>query len=119
MAKMYIPHLGAKIKLTADWTFKLYNEYRNKDTLYQVLGIKRPEGRNWPDRPSVDATIPAGTILTVDRIYIRGKGADQQSFNSLTFRINKGDMPGKTWKGIIRFWAKLDDINGEMEYEEV
>ena len=66
----------------------------------------------------MDATLPVGTILTVDRIYIRGRSASAESFNYVTFRISQGEMPGKKWKGAIRFWAKLDDLNDELEFEE-
>lgn len=42
----------------------------------------------------------AGTILEVDRIYIRKGAAD---FSSVTFKI-RGDK-------VVRFWAKLNDVN--------
>lgn len=118
MTTFHIPHLGAKLRLTEDFTFTLYNEYRNKDALYEALGIAKPPPKNWRDRPSVQATLPKGTVLTVDRIYIRGRGADAEQYNSVTFKIKKGEMPGKKWTGSIRFWVRLDDLNGELEYEE-
>lgn len=48
-----------------------------------------------------DFTIGKGTVLEVDRIYIR-KGASD--FSSVTFRIKGG-------KTSPRFWAKLEDVN--------
>lgn len=63
-----------------------------------------------------NVTIPAGTVLIVDRIYIR-KGLEE--FNSVTFRID--DCPDDRlrpkkrkgqFKGQARFWAKLKDVNG-------
>jgi len=51
--------------------------------------------------------ISPGTILVVDRIYIR-KG--QKGFNSVAFRILKGSpVP------FGRFWAKLDEVNQGLD----
>jgi len=73
--------------------------------------------REWPGRPewteylvSTWVELPAGTQLTIDRIYIR-KG--QPDFDSITFVIKPGTAPGFE-KGKARFWAKLDHAN-EME----
>ena len=62
-----------------------------------------------------DAMLPSGTVLIVDRIYIR-KGSED--YNSVTFRIE--DCPDKRlapkkakgfMKGQARFWVKLADAN--------
>lgn len=50
-------------------------------------------------------TLPKGTILTVDRIYIR-KGISE--YSSVTFLVRETSIPHK---GKIRFWAKLSDVN--------
>lgn len=58
---------------------------------------------------STPVTLPKGTVLTVDRLYIR-KGAT--NFDSLSFYI--GNAPkgvGFKKQGKIRFWAKLPDVN--------
>lgn len=60
--------------------------------------------------------IPAGTVLQLDRIYVR-KGKEE--FSSLSFLIvsspdaRLGPVPGTKGftKGKKRFWAKLDDCN--------
>ena len=39
--KMYIPEIGDKIKLTSDWTFRLFDEGRNT-ALFKLLDIKQP-----------------------------------------------------------------------------
>ena len=52
-------------------------------------------------------TFPPGTILSVDRLYIR-KG--QSGFDSISFRVIKGS-PIPTG----RFWAKLDEVNTGLE----
>ena len=46
-------------------------------------------------------TIPAGVTLTVDRIYIR---QGNKEFSSVTFKTKLNDK-------IVRFFAKLDDVN--------
>lgn len=53
-------------------------------------------------------TLPKGTQLKIDRIYIR-KGQDE--YSSITFYIE--DCPDKTFKPKkkIRFWVKLSDVN--------
>lgn len=53
------------------------------------------------------AILPAGTILTVARIYIR---QGLSSYDSMTFSINS--HPNKKIKG--RFWAKLKEVNTIM-----
>lgn len=59
-----------------------------------------------------EVTIPEGTQLTIDRIYIR-KGVSD--YDSITFIANKktcSDERIKKGKGSIRFWVKLDEVNG-------
>jgi hypothetical protein len=152
--KLYVPEIGDHLRLTADWTFTLYNEYRNSSLweLYDcenhpVVAKKNAEkeqARNelnalenkmypgntyWQPRHSstldpadiarrtelrdiitkmlaVEVTIPTGSIVSVDRIFIR-KGMDDWS--SLTFYLK--DHPDKTFKKKPRFWAKLADCN--------
>lgn len=68
-------------------------------------------------------TLPAQTLLKVDRIYIR-KGAED--FSSITFyarSIPGHDVVHSTKKtvglaGRTRFWAKLEDCN-RIEFERV
>jgi len=58
---------------------------------------------NWADFQKTNdlpIKLKAGTILEVDRIYIR-KGAED--FSSVTFKI-RGNK-------VLRFWAKLQDVN--------
>ncbi len=66
-------------------------------------------------------TLPAGTVLAVDRIYIRKGSSD---YSSITFYAKglgetevKNRWSGKTtkWKA-QRFWAKLSDCN-KIEFE--
>jgi hypothetical protein len=126
--KFYIPELGDQIKLLEDWTFDLYLERRNQ-TLLKKLGwmpahrydayidpISGKEIDPWArdpvthDRlnvnPKTTHILPEGTILKIDRIYIR---AGQEDFSSITFRIPLQK---------IRFWAKLKDVN-QIKYEKI
>lgn len=64
------------------------------------------------------AALPVGTILEVDRVYIRStnKGkVGKDNFDSVTFRVLKN--PAWTDKKHPRFWAKLDDVN-QIEFKE-
>jgi hypothetical protein len=113
--KLFIPTIGTKIKLLKDWKFKIYYERRN-DSLLKAQGfIDREQPMKWIDgygRINFDTSLPAGTQLTVDRIYIR-KGS--QDFDSVSFWV--GTKPkGVGLQGRIRFWAKLEDVN-DIEFE--
>jgi len=70
---------------------------------------------------TIEVTFPTGTVLAVDRIYIRKGSSD---YSSITFyakglgeSIHKNRWSGKTtkWKA-QRFWAKLQDCNN-IEFE--
>jgi len=134
-----MPTVGQKVRVLdgLDWTFKLYQEHRNQ-SLYEHIGKPLlPEHRRSyyddyvggrkaiedfhagktdqpPPLKSIEVTLPAGSILTIDRIYLR-KGAGE--FDSITFILNGAKLPGK--KGAlarVRFWVKLDDVNdGKLE----
>lgn len=127
MTTLYIPRLRDKLKLTADWTFPVYFEHRNEgliarmgygyDTVErEVFQSKLPSfalygGQTVMPKPF---TMPAGTELSVDRVFIRNGAA---GFDSVTFRCK---LPkGKKATEAIRFWAKLEDINGKLQFEPV
>lgn len=126
--RLYIPALKDELTVAADWKFSLYLEQRNSSLITLVEGhdldwefwdkaIKYAY-RNWiwiptdeyAKRYPCDFKIPAGSVLIVDRIYIR-KGAKE--FDSLTFRV-KSSPDERLTK--CRFWAKLSDVN-TMEVE--
>jgi len=109
--KLFIPQLKTEMKLTTAWTFDLYHEHRNK-TLFELLKLPFTDSwGNWgkPTPPPTQVKLPKGTILVLERIYIRN-GAGE--FDSLTFRIKQLPNPPKTGKKTARFWAKLEDCNG-------
>jgi hypothetical protein len=58
--------------------------------------------------------IPAGAVLTVDRIYIRKTGAAGE-FDSVSFYLDidtsRQLLQNPKLTGRPRFWAKLDDVN--------
>lgn len=69
----------------------------------------------------ITITLPAGTVLAVDRIYIRKEASD---FSSITFYAkglgesetkNRRSGRATKWKA-QRFWAKLADCN-QIEFE--
>ena len=81
--KLYIPDLGERIRLIKPWTFNLYCERRNEKLLTE---IGKPYGYHYPEKEPGPwpYTVPDGTLLDVDRIYIR-KGGDD--FSSVSFVI--------------------------------
>lgn len=107
---LFIPPLGTEIELAQDWTFALYGESRNHDffdylkTAYLSPYSNSPMGCRWEMR-STEVTLPAGSVLKVDRIYIR-KG--QNDFDSVTFYLTRSNGKKVTK---ARFWVKLEDAN--------
>ena len=71
--KLYVPEIGDRLRLIKDWTFNLYNERRNS-SLRTHFGLET----TWSRNDYAEVTIPAGTVLKVDRIYIR-KGMEGYS----------------------------------------
>lgn len=65
---------------------------------------------------SFSITLPVGTVLRVDRIYIR---SGKKEWDSITFSICKHPHFTEMKRKIVadgRFWAKLEDVN-EIEFE--
>ena len=124
-----IPTVGQKVVVVEGWTFKLYWERRN-DSLFTLFDIQRPPVRTFyedyeggedawkaarlglhpkPPLRHNEVTLPAGTVLTIDRIYLR-KGNEE--FDSITFIINGAKQLGKVGAHArVRFWVKLEDVN--------
>jgi hypothetical protein len=105
--QLYIPNIGERITLAADWTFRLFNERRCQPF------DDCPAPAQIVDNPTYflsqvkHCTLPAGTVLLVDRVYLR-QGLDE--FASISFRIVSTAAPWVA-KQRKRFWAKLDDVN--------
>lgn len=118
--RLHIPTLGDELVLSSDWTFTLHKEYRNSGFIDTVLGISSDDWEAYWKvinklGDSITVTLPAGSVLKVDRVFIR-KGAGD--YDSLSFWLM--DCPHKAWaskkvggtaKGRLRFWVKLDDAN--------
>lgn len=129
-----IPTIGTRITLTEDWTFNLVAEGRNEDFhdkvhlvvfeqgddgyLYEIYKDKLGEDvkRRYSGVQKVDkeTTLPAGTVLRVDRLYIK---KNQGEFDSVTFicetlpGVEVKLKSGKKAAKVGRFWAKLRDVN--------
>lgn len=100
MKTLFIPPLGTLVTLAAPWTFRVFNERRNeslvkwmgkfvgKDSEYVTFPLGQElhrSGTDWYQRSHerfINCTLPKGTELRIDRIYIR-KGQD--GFDSVTF----------------------------------
>jgi hypothetical protein len=100
-----IPDVGDQFKLISDWTFTLYNEQRNK-TLFEAFNIDYDtKYYKLAVMPSHTVTLPVGTVLKIDRVYIRKGASDYSSLSFFIKKHNDKDFVGK------RFWAKLSDVN--------
>lgn len=123
--KLFIPCCGTRIALSKPWTFRLHYEGRNVDAL-KAFGIVTEPYENWSDMyvdtdtgirelRSFEHTLPVGSLLEVDRVYIRqhAKQAmnESEDFDSITFKLIPIEKKGK----VIRFWVKLVDANA-IEY---
>lgn len=112
MSKLMIPHLGYALTLSKPWTFGLVDETRNRP-LANELNIDfyaiRCASKKSIGESIVPVTLPVGTILTVDRLYIR---RGQSGFDSVSFyaQIPTNNQPGSKSKK-RRFFAKLEDVN--------
>lgn len=90
----------------------LYDEYENRGKNYteRIQQMVTDCPMDVIDIADFNVSLPAGTELKVDRIYIRKGNSD---YSSLTFYAL---IPGMKKK--IRFFAKLKDVNN-IEYEPV
>ena len=122
--KLFIPALGTRLRLTKPLTFALHNEFRNRK-FAEFMGVQdaletaksklvedyRAEKITYAELCNAviksDIEIPAGTVLAIDRIFIR-KGIGD--YDSLTFRALKGESDLFAKQG-HRFWMKLADAN--------
>jgi hypothetical protein len=109
--KFYVPTIGDKVYLERDWTFPVYKEgtlspVRNRSLIKHIPNVSDTGWYN--DAVVGEITLPAGTSLIIDRVYIRGRGDRARNFDSITFRLD-GSPDKRFNKG--RFWAKLRDAN--------
>ena len=141
---MYIPTIGDEVTLAIPWTFKLYYEERNRDMIKWLAKIDFVWAGTKVNGQKVEigtylceVQLPTGSILKVDRIYIR-KGAGMKEFDSVTFILQS--IPNKeiavprekcfypkdgSYKCVhkdvtirkVRFWAKLNDVNNMKFYK--
>lgn len=108
---LFVPPLGTRLVLAQPWAFKLYNERRNS-TLMAPLGDTRELDYS---PTAIDAELPQGAELIIDRYYIK---QGMEDFDSVSFRIVGAKACAKTYRFStkatnrqVRFWAKLDDVN--------
>ena len=92
--RLYIPEIGDEIELEKDWDFTLVNEFRNDALLEKFHPEKIKERRSsfdWKSygKPVGTITLPKGTILKIDRIYVRKGASDYSSITFITIPPDK------------------------------
>jgi len=125
---LHIPTIGEELTLAAPWAFNLYYERRNDTAVSFYLGVDlsatglydRLINARWENGFKFQwCTIAAGTVLAVERIYVRAGGAAMKEYDSITFRVISTPDGRKTLgKGKVRFWAKLLECNN-IQYERL
>lgn len=112
---LIIPTIGADLTLTQDWAFTLSDEYRNSDAYTLFTGTESDGPYHTQRRADVTIVLQRGSVLRVDRVYIRKNAGE---FDSLTFNLVGSPKPewspksaGGTRSGKCRFWVKLTDVN--------
>ena len=120
--KLFIPACGDRITLTQPWNFLLYLEHRNTKFAEAFLDWKPGPHDSWGSYDkdqklkNTPASLPAGSILECDRVYIRtfnkSRIHDGDDYDSITWKLIKKDKAAKNG----RFWVKLHECNN-IEYE--
>jgi hypothetical protein len=83
--RLTIPTIGTVLTLQRGWTFLLFHESRNHD-FAKKLGIEYGKWSYGRDMNASEVSLPSGTELIVDRVYIR-KGNGE--YDSITFRLRR------------------------------
>ena len=103
--KIWIPTIGDHVRLTENWSFLIKADWRNMSMLNLIQSTPVVVGGG-----SRSMTLPAGTVLKIERVYIR---SSFREFDSVTFRVRAS--PDRRFEK-CRFFAALSDVN-KMEAE--
>jgi len=124
MANLFIPAIGDRLTLTKPWDFKLYLEHRNI-SFAKIEGYVLPPNSDWNvyipgsdyQLATVDHTLPAGTVLECDRIYIvsnsKSAATVEDNYDSITWKVVVNNKSPRN----KRFWVKLSYCSS-LEYDE-
>lgn len=106
--KLWIPDIGDQFRLTEDWEFPLFRERRNDTMVTRVNPAIAPVGYGRCEE-SIGCCLPAGTVLQVDRVYIRS-GA-QKAWSSITFfvKFHPGDEDRPKYVKQVRYYGRNED----------
>ena len=119
-----IPSIGDHLRLLEDWEFTLYAEKRILNMAKAIEAIPMDAARyKWESKKALGqthydmedwgkVTIPAGTVLTVDRIYVRKNLGEYDSVSFIIVKNTCSDDRIARRGFIVRFWAKLNEVNG-------
>lgn len=128
--RLFIPAVGDRLILTAPWKFRLFLESRNMK-FAKSLAIEDPGKGRWAPGPlpKREASLPEGTVLECDRVYIRtfnkSRVQEKDDYDSITWKVMAPKAKGKA-KGELRpagrFWVKLPDcysIEYRLEWDSL
>lgn len=107
--KMFIPTIGTIITLTKNWEFDIHEEYRNYACLQLLFPDQKIDQYGWRNgkpTPPRKFAFKKGSVLKVDRIYIRKGKAEYDSISFVLQHDSSGEISKKP-----RFWVKLADAN--------
>lgn len=146
MVKLYVPFLGDKLKLTADWRFKIYNlrsghqgQYTDNIPIYSLLcsepyrlpsGVASSRIDEWKTSPNSykEVTIPAGCVLTYSRAirhiyeaWFAGArtypdGSTRKEIHLVRLKLDKNLVLGNRRQ--ITFEVFVEDANN-IEFEPI
>ncbi|MFZ3232393.1 MAG: hypothetical protein WA194_02485 [Patescibacteria group bacterium] len=84
---------------------QIWDEYKKTEKWKNFSRLYWEANHAFQLKNSVSVTLPVGTCLEVDRIYIRQKSGE---FDSVTFKIRTEEKSPMT---NVRFWVKRSDAN--------
>lgn len=110
--RVFVPRIGTLLRLNQEWTFSVYRDYRNSAALAALGDVKGVYYADDPDGHAGRLTLPTGTVLLVDRVYVRqgiNNTGTPSEYDSLSFRVRAGGVTGLDARK--RFFARVEDVN--------
>jgi len=133
-ARDYSINYPSKSEMNRGWFFGGSNSYEQRQAALRKAEEESESYqaylrayKDWDRRAkevavdTIEVTFPVGTVLAVDRIYIRKGASDYSSITFYAKGLGESEITNR-WSGRTtkwkarRFWAKLSDCN-KIEFE--